>query len=82
MDLTVIVTPDGAVRLLHDDRLVGLYAEGAAQLRRASHVEPTDDGHWTADLAPVGGPQLGPFPLRQAALDAERDWLDGRLAAL
>jgi hypothetical protein len=80
--VTVLITPAGAVRFLHDDRLAPLYAEGAAQLRRASHVEPTPDGRWTADLAPVGGPHLGPFALRQQALDAERAWLDTHLAGL
>jgi len=30
---------------------------------------------WTADMAPVGGPLLGPFKLRADALAAEREWL-------
>ena len=33
------------------------------------------DGRWFADLAPVGGPRLGPFPRRGAALNAESEWL-------
>lgn len=32
-------------------------------------------GWWVADMSPSGGPLLGAFPTRQAALDAERAWL-------
>ncbi len=32
-------------------------------------------GFWYADLAPVGGPVLGPFLKRSTALEAELDWL-------
>ena len=46
------------------------------EIRRASHVEPDDDGRWFADLSPVEGPKLGPFALRSQALDAERVWLE------
>ena len=48
---------------------------GTVNIRRASHVEPTTEGRWTADLSPVGGPMLGPFALRSEALDAEQQWL-------
>ena len=53
----------------------GLLALGPAAIRRASHVEPTPDGRWTADLGPMDGPVLGPFTTRAAALDAEQVWL-------
>jgi hypothetical protein len=46
---------------------------------RASQVqpEPTPDGvRWHADLSPVGGPKLAGFETRQAALDAEVEWLN------
>lgn len=45
------------------------------QIQRASHVEPDDTGNWWADMAPSGGPVLGPFLLRSLALDAELHWL-------
>ena len=32
-------------------------------------------GDWFADLAPVGGPRLGPYHLRGEALAAEVAWL-------
>ena len=36
---------------------------------------------WTANLAPVGGPVLGPFARRGDALAAEVAWLRERMAA-
>ena len=48
---------------------------GEANIRRGSHVEPTADGLWTADLSPVNGPLLGPFSSRSEALEAEVAWL-------
>jgi len=71
----VWIRPDGAVRFVYEDALRGLLALGRAAIRRASHVEPTRDGQWTADLGPNDGPVLGPFETRAAALDAEQAWL-------
>jgi len=71
----VWIQPDGRIRFLYDDAWRGLLALGRPRIRRASHVEPTPDGHWTADLGPMGGPVLGLFETRAAALDAERAWL-------
>jgi hypothetical protein len=75
----IVVEPGGRVRLVYDEA-VDLQSLGAVAIRRASHVEPTDDGQWTADLAPVGGPMLGPYPVRSEALAAEREWLARWLA--
>lgn len=72
MQLTV--DPGGRIRCLYDEAL-DLAAFGPLAIRRGSHVEPTRDGRWTADLSPVNGPLLGPFPHRSAALAAERAWL-------
>jgi hypothetical protein len=73
--MQLIVTPTGAVRCLYDEAL-DLFALGRPVIRRGSHVEPIDEGGWTADLSPVGGPVLGPFNSRAEALAAERDWLE------
>lgn len=54
---------------------ISLSALGKLTIRRASHVEPDSQGRWWADLSPSGGPWLGPFPGRTAALQAETDWL-------
>ena len=72
--MELVITPHGAIRGLYDETL-DLRPLGALAIRRASHVEPTADGWWTADLAPLDGPRLGPFPLRSQALAAEVDWL-------
>jgi hypothetical protein len=69
-----LLIKDGKVRFIYDDRLHGLMGLGKAEIRRVSHVEPTPDGQWEANM--VGGPILGPFPLRADALKAEIAWLD------
>ena len=76
--LVVSIEPDGMLRLIYSDTLRELLQEGEASISRASHIEPvaTDEGiAWTADLSPVGGPLLGPFPTREAALHEEVQWL-------
>ncbi len=72
MDLLIEST--GTVRCVFGEE-IDLGQLGQLSIRRGSHVEPTPDGQWTADLAPVQGPLLGPFPTRTAALNAEVRWL-------
>ena len=72
MDLLIEST--GTVRCVFGEE-IDLGQLGRLSIRRGSHVEPTPDGQWTADLAPVQGPLLGPFPTRTAALNAEVTWL-------
>jgi hypothetical protein len=72
--LDLIVAPGGGVRCLYGEA-IDLHSLGRLTIQRGSNVEPTDDGRWTADLSPVGGPQLGPFSTRSQALAAERQWL-------
>jgi hypothetical protein len=72
--MQLLIATDGSVRCLYDET-IDLHALGVLDIRRGSHVEPTVDGTWTADLSPVGGPVLGPFSTRSAALEAEREWL-------
>ena len=64
---------------IYSDDLIPLTEVGPTETMRASHVEPhpTQRG-WIADMHPSGGPILGAetaFPTREAALQAERDWL-------
>ena len=72
MDL--LIEASGTVRCVFGEE-IDLGQLGRLSIRRGSHVEPTPDGQWTADLAPVQGPLLGPFPTRTAALNAEVSWL-------
>ncbi len=73
--MKLLVKPDGTVRAIYDEA-INLGVLGRPTITRASHVEPSHDGHWTADLTPVGGPVLGPLDRRGEALEAERDWLE------
>ncbi len=73
--MQLIVQCDGSVRCLYDE-LIDLPVLGRPRIRRASYVEPDAQGRWHVDLSPSGGPQLGPFSSRSAALQAEREWLE------
>jgi hypothetical protein len=73
--VNLIIERDGSVRGIYGEAL-DLATLGTPQIRRASHVEPDDQGRWLADLSPVGGPTLGPFDRRSEALEAEVAWLE------
>lgn len=73
--MNVLIANDGTLQFVWSDELAALRDLGTAHTRRASHVEPTADSKWTADMGPMGGPVLGPFDLHQQAIQAERAWL-------
>ncbi len=70
----LVVEADGSVRMIYSE-IVDPRLFGPPKISRGSHVEPTSDGRWTADLSPAGGPTLGPFDTRSKALEAEVAWL-------
>jgi len=70
----LLIEPTGNCRCVYSEA-IDVRQIGEASIRRGSHVEPTADGRWTADLSPVNGPILGPFSTRSEALDAEVTWL-------
>ena len=72
--MELVVENTGAVRCVYAES-VDLRSLGHVNIRRGSHVEPTSDGKWTADLSPVGGPILGPYESRSSAIEAELAWL-------
>ncbi|MDB5336616.1 MAG: hypothetical protein JWN70_2235 [Planctomycetaceae bacterium] len=72
--MELIVESCGTVRCVYGED-IDLNQLGRLSIQRGSHVEPTPGGNWTADLAPVNGPLLGPFSTRTEALAAEVDWL-------
>ena len=72
--MELMITPAGIVRAIYGEE-IPLAALGPLSITRASTVEPTPDGQWLAELAPVGGPALGPYARRSDALSAEVDWL-------
>jgi hypothetical protein len=73
--MQIVITPGGEIRSLYHEA-IDLAALGSLHVRRASRVEPNEEGRWTADLGPVAGPVLGPFRLRSQALLAEHEWLE------
>ena len=77
--MNLVIDPLGTVRCVYGEA-IPLADLGDLTIRRASHVEPDEAGRWWADLTPVGGPVLGPFDRRSAALEAEAAWLDDWLA--
>jgi hypothetical protein len=78
--MNLVIDPRGSVKAVYGE-LIDLAAFGPPRIVRASRVEPTPDGRWTADLRPVGGPVLGPFARRSEALTAELAWLEAHWLA-
>lgn len=76
----IYIDQQGTIEGIYSDAFAGIISQGDSKVTRASHVEPgVDDSNnpcWYADLSPVGGPQLGPFTLRQTALNEEVAWLE------
>ena len=75
MEHMIIIRPNGTAEWTHSDELNFLKAATPTSTRRVSDVEPEGDS-WTANMYRIGGPLLGPFPTREAALRAERLWLE------
>ena len=73
--MQLVIQPGGTVHCLYGEEL-DLPQLGSLAIARGSHVEPDSSGQWTADMSPVHGPVLGPFPSRSDALTAERQWLE------
>jgi hypothetical protein len=73
--MELLIDAQGRVHGIYSE-VIDLRALGTLVIRRASHVEPDGEGRWWADLAPVGGPRLGPFDKRSQALMEEVAWLE------
>ena len=80
-EMEFVVDCGGDVRCIYCEEL-DLRTLGMLHITRASHVEPDAEGYWRADMAPSGGPVLGPYGSRSEALDAERGWLISSHATL
>ena len=72
--MELVINNRGQTRCIYDES-IDLASLGRLSIARASHVEPDQQGNWVVDLAPVGGPNLGPFRHRSQALAAEQGWL-------
>ena len=76
----ITIMPNGTLKFIYDDQLKPLLSEGKAIIKRVSHVEPTPDNRWQADLSPVvPGTILGPYNTRREALQAEVEWINNNL---
>ena len=73
--MELVINSSGDIRCVYGEE-VNLSELGRLSIQRGSHVEPTADGQWTADMSPVQGPQLGPFDCRTQALEAVVAWLN------
>ena len=87
MEHDILIDGDGSIQAVYADEIAELFAGEDVTVRRASHVEPWAKRKargaplpWGADLRLCGGPILGPFMRRQAALDAEVTWLRAAMA--
>ena len=81
--MQIFITPSGSVRCLYNESLP-LNTLGRCDIRRASHVEPDAEGRWIADLAPVGGPELGRDAIDVSTMDSPnkfREFIPGMLDA-
>lgn len=74
--MTIRITRDGTIEFIYEDRLRPLLEQGEAKVERASHVEPTKDARWQADLSPIGGTLLESTETREASLRAEVNWIE------
>ena len=72
--MQLVVQPDGTIHCVYGEQ-IELSRLGRLVMRRASHVEPNEEGRWLVDLSPVGGPKLGPYDKRSVALCEEEQWL-------
>ena len=79
--MQLLISPTGSVACIYSEDL-NLLSLGPLAIARASHVEPSSQGLWQADLSPVLGPLLGPFQRRSEALAAEVAWLEQNLHRL
>ena len=52
--MQILIDTSGNARCVYGE-LIDLAELGSLSIRRGSHVDPTEDGRWLADLAPVDG---------------------------
>lgn len=78
--MTIQICPEGDLIAIYCDPMKIMIDLGRTVIKRASHVEPNNAGLWTADMAPVGGPVLGPYETREEALLAEVAWIQDSMS--
>lgn len=77
MNMQVRVDGQGKVRFIYDEKLIERFKDkGKVSIKRASYVEPNEDGSWYVDLGPVKGPRVEGFKTRSDALAYEVEYLN------
>lgn len=69
----IVINSDGSIEFIYSDELRDLVEEGVSTITRISNVEP-EGTKWVATM--LDGVRLGPFNLRQQALNAEIEYLN------
>lgn len=77
--MLIAILPSGEVQMIYSDSMRELLNEGQGSIQRASHVEPTIDNRWEADMSPIGGEVLSGFETRESALKAEVEYIEENL---
>ncbi len=75
MELVISFNDDGSVQSLYNEKL-DFEEIGNLTIKRASYVEPDENGNWYVDLKPINGKTLGPFKKRSEALKAEHKYIN------
>ncbi len=70
MEHDILIDEEGA-HFVYADELAEVFAGEPQETKRASHVEPSENGKrgWTADMRPSGGPVLFESTSPSAAYD-------------
>lgn len=76
MRIRIRIRPD-RVSYIYADELQGLNGKLGPTVisEHTGWVEPTADNQWQVNMAPSGGPVLGPFHTRASAIAAEIAWV-------
>lgn len=69
---TIVISDGGVIEHIYTE-LFDLTECGTSTITRASHVEPSLDGTWYVDLAPIGGEVVPGFAKRSDALNYEEE---------
>ncbi len=77
--MIIAIMPDSSIQMIYSDEMREILDEGQGSIRRASHVEPTIDNKWEADMSPIGGEVLSGFETRESALRAEVEFIEENL---
>jgi hypothetical protein len=72
--MELVVSAAGLVRCIYTEA-IDLSLFGQPVIRRASSVEPDEQGSWQVDLSPLQGPVVVGFATRSQALAFEVNWL-------